>query len=77
MQFLFIIILLKEIKLKIRYFCSKCRSPYNNTIESFSKWFWTPHLGARKLLKCKCCGKRNFMYRVDGRKWIDWPKEKK
>ena len=58
----------------VRYTCVKCGE--ENTITSFWTWFWTPHLGASKYLKCKACEQRNWMSRNDGRKWLDTPKEK-
>ena len=61
----------------IRYICSICGN--TNSITSFWKWFWTPHFGNKKWLKCKHCNtKRHFMNRMDC-KWsmIDWPIEKK
>ena len=42
------------------------------------KWFWTPHFGNKKWLKCKHCdARKHFMPRADC-KWsiIDWPKER-
>ena len=47
-------------------------------VVDFWKWFWTPHFGNKKWLKCRHCdAKRHFMKRMDC-KWsmIDWPKEK-
>lgn len=62
--------------MKVRYTCKHCE--HTNEITSFWKWFWTPHLGAKKWLKCNYCeAKRHFMKRQDGRKWFDWPTEKK
>ena len=60
----------------LRYKCSFCGE--ENTITSFWKWFWTPHLGNKKLLRCKYCGEKHYMARKD-QKWsmFDWPKEKK
>ena len=61
--------------MKVRYICKNCGRA--NSIDSFWIWFWTPHLGAKKYLKCRLCNaKRHFMKRWDNRKWIDWPKEK-
>lgn len=61
--------------MKIRYICKYCGKV--NSIDSFWKWFWAPHLGAKKYLKCRHCdAERHFMKRWDNRKWIDWPKEK-
>lgn len=61
--------------MKVRYICKKCG--WATSIDSWWKWFITPHFGARKYLRCKHCGKIRCMPRWDGRKWIDWPKEKK
>ena len=60
--------------MKVRYICKHCDKV--TSIDSYWKWFWTPHLGAKKLLECKHCKLTSFMYRLDGRKWLDWPKEK-
>jgi hypothetical protein len=60
--------------MKVRYTCRYCSK--TNEITSFWKWFWTPHLGAKKLLECKHCKLISYMYRRDGRKWLDWPTEK-
>ena len=62
--------------MKIRYICKYCGKV--NSIDSFWKWFWTPHFGNMKWLKCKHCdSKKHFMARWD-QKWsmIDWPKER-
>ena len=62
---------MKEIKYTCRY-CGKA-----NTITTFWKWFWTPHFGSRKWIKCKHCeAKRHFMKRQDWNKpwWFDWYK---
>lgn len=60
----------------LRYKCRYCGE--ENTIISFWKWFFTPHFGNKKWLRCKYCGEKHFMARKD-QKWsmIDWPKEKK
>lgn len=60
--------------MNIRYTCPKCGD--SRHITSFWKWFITPHFGARKYLRCKHCRKIRCMNRWDGRKWLDWPKEK-
>ena len=60
--------------MRVRYTCFYCHS--TNTIYSPWKWFFTPHIGAKKWLKCRCCGIKHFMKRQDGRKWLDWPVEK-
>lgn len=59
----------------IRYTCPVCGDP--RFITSFWKWFSTPHFGARKYMECKRCGKTQLFNRWDGRKWLDWPAEKK
>ena len=62
---------MKEIKYTCRY-CGK-----TNTITTFWKWLWTPHLGSKKWLKCKYCeSKRHYMKRQDWNKpsWFDWYK---
>ena len=63
--------------MKLRYTCKYCNGV--NEITGFWKWFWTPHFGNKKWMKCKHCGsKKHFMARCD-QKWsmIDWPVEKK
>ena len=61
--------------MKVRYICKYCGKV--NSIDSFWMWFRTPHLGTKKYLNCRHCdAKRHFMKRWDGRRWIDWPKEK-
>ena len=62
--------------MKVRYICKECDKV--NSIDSFWKWFWTPHFGNKKWLKCRHCdARKHFMSRMDC-KWsmIDWPKEK-
>ena len=62
--------------MKVRYICKECGKV--NSINSFWKWFWTPHFGNKKRLKCRHCdARKHFMNRMDY-KWsmIDWPKEK-
>jgi DNA-directed RNA polymerase subunit RPC12/RpoP len=64
-----------ELIMNLKYICRECGA--TNEITSFWKWFWTPHFGAKKWLKCKHCeAKRHFMKRQDGCKWLDWPKNK-
>ena len=61
--------------MKVRYICKKCGGI--TSINSWRKWFFTPHLGAKKKLEClHCDAKKHYMARLDGRKWLDWPKEK-
>lgn len=60
--------------MSVKYICAYCGA--SNSIDNIAVWFFTPHLMARKWLKCKHCdSRRHFMKRSDGRKWIDWPKE--
>ena len=61
--------------MKVRYKCKYCG--YTNKITSALKWFFIPHLGAKKWIKCEACNDRHFMKRLDDRKWLDWPVEKK
>ena len=61
--------------MKVRYTCRKCGCEV--IITSFWTWFWTPHIGASKYMKCPLCGSIHAMPRKDGRTWLDWPKEKK
>jgi hypothetical protein len=61
--------------MKVRYICKECG--WATSINSWRKWFFTPHFGAKKWLKCPHCdAKKQFMARWDGRKWLDWPKER-
>lgn len=61
--------------MKVRYICKECGKA--TSIDSWWKWFSTPHFGAKKRLKCcHCNAKKHYMARWDGRKWLDWPKEK-
>ena len=59
----------------VRYICKHCNE--TNEITDFWKWFWTPHFGTRKRLRCKACNKVSYMKRQDGRKILDWYTEKK
>ena len=61
--------------MKVRYTCKHCNE--TNEITSLWKWFFIPHIGAKKLLECKHCKLASLMNRQDGRKWLDWPVEKK
>jgi hypothetical protein len=64
--------------MNLKYTCKYCAR--TNEITNFWKWFFTPHFGAKKWLKCKhCASKRHFMYRQNwsGPKWVDWPKDSK
>ena len=63
--------------MNLKYTCRECGK--TNEINSFWKWFWTPHFGNKKWMKCKHCdSKKHFMARCE-QKWsmIDWPVEKK
>ena len=62
-------------KLNLKYTCRKCGE--TNTITGFWQWFWTPHFGSKKYIKCRECSVRNFMERQGwtGPKWLDWPKD--
>jgi DNA-directed RNA polymerase subunit RPC12/RpoP len=60
---------------EIKYTCRYCGK--TNVITTFWKWFWTPHFGAKKWIKCKHCeAKRHFMERQNWNKpwWFDWYK---
>ena len=68
--------ILRRSIMRIRYICKYCNEI--NEITGFWKWFWTPHFGNKKWMKCKHCdSKKHFMARYN-QKWsmIDWPKEK-
>ena len=56
----------------IYYVCQFCN--HKTSIDSFWKWFFTPHFGNKKWLKCDRCKMKHFMARKDC-KWsmIDWP----
>ena len=57
----------------IKYTCRRCGA--TNAITSFWQWFFTPHFGSKKWLKCYQCELKNFMSRRGwtGPKWLDWP----
>ena len=55
----------------ILYVCRYCNEVHS--INSFWKWFFTPHFGAKKYMRCKNCGKLHAMSRVDGKKIWDLP----
>ena len=47
-----------------------------NQIVGFWRWFFTPHFGSKKWLKCKRCNsKRHYMVRVHTKfpSWVDLP----
>ena len=57
----------------IKYTCRHCGT--TNTIKTFWRWFFTPHLGSMKWIKCKECYTRSFMPRNNYKyKWLDWYK---
>lgn len=58
----------------LRYTCRECGCI--NKITKFTTWFFTPHFGAKKWLKCKHCdAKKHFMTRLNwNHPWIDWPR---
>lgn len=63
--------------MNLKYICKYCNK--TTEINTFWQWFWTPHFGNKKWLKCRHCdAKRHFMARKDC-KWsmFDWPVEKK
>ena len=60
--------------MKVRYACKYCKA--TNEIITIWKWMFTPHLGARKYLRCKTCNRISAMKRQDGRKILDWYTEK-
>ena len=60
----------------IYYVCKFCGE--TNELTGFWRWFFTPHFGNKKWMKCSKCGaKKHFMTRKDC-KWsmIDWPVSK-
>ena len=57
----------------INYTCRYCGT--TNTITTIWRWFWTPHFGSKKWIKCSHCGERHFMTRQNYKhKWLDWYK---
>lgn len=60
--------------MKLQYTCRYCGQ--SHYITSFWRWLITPHLFAKKYIKCKRCGKYHAMARWDNRKWLDWPTER-
>lgn len=58
----------------INYICRHCGT--TNTIKTFWRWFFTPHFGSKKWIKCKECERHSLMTRMDweGPKWLDWYK---
>ena len=64
-------------KVKVCYTCKYCG--HTNEITGFWKWFWTPHFGAKKWIRCEACNDKHFMERQNwsGPWWIDWPKDSK
>ena len=64
--------------MELKYTCRYCNK--TNTITGKLKWFFTPHFGSKKLLKCQYCdSKKHYMKRQNwsGPSWIDWPKDSK
>ena len=56
----------------LEYKCPKCG--VENVITNFSHWLFTPHLGAKKYMKCGSCHKRSLMPRQNwNHPWLDWP----
>lgn len=55
----------------IYYICHYC--DHKNSINTFWKWFSTPHFGSKKWIKCECCKKYHAMERLNYKhKWLDW-----
>lgn len=59
--------------MKLNYTCRYCGA--TNTIMNLFRWFFIPHFGAKKWLKCQYCdAKKHFMQRQNwNHPWIDWP----
>ena len=55
--------------MEVKYICKHCEE--TNYITSKWKWFFTPHLGVRKRLRCTRCDKVSYMKRQDNRKVLD------
>lgn len=54
----------------INYTCRHCGA--TNVIIGFWQWFFTPHFGSKKYMKCSVCGKYHAMERKNYRyKWLD------
>lgn len=49
-----------EVPKKFVFTCPKCGHQF---IPTFWAWFFVPHLGSRRYLKCEKCGKRTWMMR--------------
>ena len=45
---------------KFVFTCSNCE---HQSIPAFWAWFFVPHLGSRRYLKCEKCGKHTWMRR--------------
>lgn len=50
----------KKVSNKFVFTCSKCEHQF---IPTFWSWFFGPHLGSRRYLKCEKCDKRTQMRR--------------
>ena len=59
----------------ITYICKHCG--HRHELNGFWRWFFTPHFGSRKFIRCTHCKKLTRMYRADGKKFFDTPWEKK
>lgn len=49
-----------KVAAKFVFTCRKCEHQY---IPSFWAWFFVPHIGSRRYLKCEKCKTRSFMRR--------------
>ena len=56
---------------ELKYTCKHCGE--TNKIQSIAQWAITPHLGAKKYLRCKKCHKVSAMDRQgwNGPSWLD------
>ena len=48
----------KKIRDEYVFECKYCNFRFNPT---FWQWFFVPHIGSKRYLKCKACGARSFM----------------
>lgn len=58
----------------LKYTCRHCGA--TNVIIGFWQWFFTPHFGNKKWLKCSGCDAKKHYMAKKGAKWsmIDWYK---
>ena len=59
-------------KKTIYYTCRHCGE--TNELTGFWRWFFTPHFGSKKWMKCDRCKLKSFMTRHNWNapSWFDW-----